>query len=207
MGGDGTVTNAGTITALGTGGVGIAAQSNAVLPAAANIINSGSITVTDGTGIGTGDFQFVLNTGVISGGAGATGILVGNDSRIDNYGTVSLMAGGTGVQLFGDRNTLNNFGTIVVAGGIGVGIGGGTGTRSLIPVRSVPQVAATTASASISRTTAVASQHGSDPCAGGSSVARHLRCGVADHRRTNNGTIDGRINLDNGASITNNGLP
>ncbi|WP_334433427.1 autotransporter outer membrane beta-barrel domain-containing protein [Bradyrhizobium sp. AZCC 1610] len=132
------VTNSGLIRANDTGGTAIAATltadvSNsglvlgnlfAIAATTANVVNSGTISVSAFTGRAIRSLQDanVTNSGVISGTSASTvGISAGRDANVVNSGTISSQGTGTSIGAGRDANVLNS-GTILADGTSGAAI-------------------------------------------------------------------------------------
>ncbi|MGN6572811.1 MAG: autotransporter outer membrane beta-barrel domain-containing protein [Pseudolabrys sp.] len=114
-GADNTVTNNGSITAAD--GNAIKLGTNTSLPAAANVTNNGTITITNfGFGISVGANHRIVNNGTISAGNGI-GIQADTQNVITNNGTITAGNFGIGVQLVDPGNQFYNFGTLSASGG------------------------------------------------------------------------------------------
>src|SRR6185312_2388513 len=114
-GADNIVTNNGSISAAD--GNAIKLGTNASLPAAANVTNNGTITITSfGFGISVGANHRVVNNGTISAGNGI-GIQADTQNIITNNGTITAGSAGIGVQLKSPDNQFYNFGTLSASGG------------------------------------------------------------------------------------------
>lgn len=114
-GADNTVTNNGGISVVD--GYAIRLGSNTTLPAAANVTNNGTITVTDfGFGISVGANHRIVNNGTISAGPGI-GIQAGTQNVVTNNGTITAGTAGIAVQLVNPSNQFYNFGTVSASGG------------------------------------------------------------------------------------------
>jgi len=114
-GADSSVTNNGSISAAD--GNAIKLGTNASLPAAANVTNNGTITITNfGFGISVGANHRVVNNGTISAGNGI-GIQADTQNVITNNGTITAGSFGIGVQLVNPGNQFYNFGTLSASGG------------------------------------------------------------------------------------------
>ncbi len=115
-----TVTNFNTIS-VGSGGYGIFAAGDGGTPQK-TITNSGTIDAVGGFGIGAVDNYNVLNSGTISVGDNGTGIQAGGGNTVTNAGTINVSGGGMGVYLNGltgvstSGNTFNNTGSVLATG-------------------------------------------------------------------------------------------
>lgn len=184
---------------------GIFRQAGIMAADGSTVVNGGSITVGNGSGLGVlapdmsgmlaiGDNVILQNAGMITTGVNAAGIAtLGNNTQITNSGII-FANGSTGVlvqsPIPGVVQTtgavITNNGVIIAnttagIGGIGVNFNDNSGTltnNGLIQSLGAGSVAINSCSGACGGTVTI----------------------------TNNGTIDGRVVLDVGASITNNGL-
>jgi uncharacterized protein with beta-barrel porin domain len=213
------VTNSGSIT-MGLNGLGIGAGNRNRITNAAGatitigdaafgqaigiavddrnrIINNGAITLGNTSfgsaiGIAAGDRNRIVNNGAITLGSSdltgpVAGIFTFDNNRITNNGSINVGDFGYGISV-GDSNRITNNGTVTV--GAGVLFGGSPATAAVL-LGSDNQF------------------NNNGTIRAGANAASIASCGpcTSDNRVTNNGIVDGQIDLEGfNHSFTNNGL-
>lgn len=211
VGGHNAITNNGTITDYGAGSAIIGVELG--VSSHNHFTNNGSILVGD-TSVGvdgsSSAFSTIVNNGTLVTGSATFGVSfgigAGYRSRVTNNGTISVGNDAMGILAAAGRATIVNNGTIIAGDGVidySAGIDASFLGRNLITNNGRITVGANGIGINTGDSNTITNNGTIVAGANGISIG-HCICVVSTNNIvTNNGTLDGRLNLDSGGGSGN----